>query len=97
MNEKELNYKETLKILKQENCILLDVRSKQEYEEGHLPGSKCISVYDLKKQVEKEIPNKQATIIVYCSSGGRSKQAQEMLEKLGYKKVYDLKGGLDNI
>ena len=43
------------------------------------------------------MPDKNRTILVYCESGNRSKEAQSILEQLGYKEVYNLKGGLDNI
>ena len=43
------------------------------------------------------LPNKEQTIITYCSSGSRSKEAQEMLETMGYEDVYNLKGGLEEI
>jgi len=96
-NIKELNYKAVKKILKQENGVLIDVRSNQEYEEWHLPGAICISLYDITTVIQQIIPDKKAAIIVYCSSGIRSKQAQEKLEQLGYKNVYNLKDGIDSL
>ncbi len=97
INTKEINYKALQTMLKQKDVVLIDVRSKQEYEEGHLIGAICISLYEIKKEISKIVPNKQTSIIVYCSSGTRSKQAQELLEQLGYENVYNLKGGLNNI
>ena len=98
MDNKEINYCE-VKRMKAQNpdVILLDVRSKQEYEEGHLSGSVSLCLYDICKQANQILPDKQQTIIVYCSSGNRSKEAQETLETMGYENVYNLKGGLDNI
>lgn len=98
MSNKEITY-ETAKqmIRKNPNIILLDVRSKQEYEEGHLPCSVLLCLYDLNKQACNLIPNKNQTIITYCASGYRSKKAQEILETMGYENVYNLKGGLDAI
>lgn len=98
MCNKEVNYCQAKKILeKNPNAILLDVRSKQEYEEGHLSGSIPLCLYDIEKQANKILPNKAQTIIAYCSSGNRSREAQEMLEMMGYENVYNLKGGLDDI
>ena len=97
MKEKEVDYKTAQKIVKQENGILLDVRSHQEYEEGHLEGSKNLCLYDLDKKILSTIPNKQENIIVYCATGARSKEAQELLFQLGYPNVYNLQGGLSNI
>lgn len=97
INNKDISYKTAMKTLQQENGVLVDVRSKQEYEEGHLPTAINISVYDLNEKIQKQIMNKQMTIVLYCTSGTRSKQAQIILEKLGYENVYNLKGGLDSI
>ncbi len=96
INEKEINYKKIQEMLKKEN-VLIDVRSHQEYEEGHLIGAILIPLYTLETEILKKVPNKQTTIIVYCASGIRSKQAQEILESLGYENVYSLKGGLNSI
>lgn len=97
INNKEIRYKVAMKLLKQENGVLVDVRSKQEYEEEHLPGAINISLYDLEKEIYKKIPNIQTTIVLYCTSGTRSKKGQILLEKLQYENVYNLKGGLDGI
>ncbi len=94
----EINYKTAKQmILKSPDIILLDVRSKQEYKEGNLSGSINLCLYDLNKQAQDVLKDKNKTIIVYCSSGNRSKEAQQLLEKMGYENVYNLKGGLDNI
>ena len=98
MTNKEINYKATEKMITENPATaLVDVRSKQEYEEGHLKGSISLSLYDIKKQAQHVLPDKKQIIIVYCSSGSRSKEAQDILETMGYEKVYNLKGGLDSI
>lgn len=98
MNNKDISYEQLQKMLLSKNCILIDVRSHQEYAEEHLPGAVLISVYEnFTKNVAKMVPNKKQTIIVYCSSGSRSKQAQQELETAGYENVYNLSGGLDSI
>lgn len=94
----EIDYENAKVIIKNdEEAILLDVRSPQEYKEGHLEGSINIPIYDLTKMSENIIKNKKNTIIVYCQSGNRSKKAIEELTKKGYENLYDIKGGLDNI
>lgn len=98
MSSGEIDYKTVKQMINEDpETILLDVRSKQEYDEGHLPYSTFLSLYDIEKQAQKVLPNKSQTIIVYCSSGSRSKNAQEILENMGYSNVYNLKGGLDSI
>ena len=97
LENKEISYQKLQEIMrKNENAILLDVRSKQEFKEGHLEGSINIPLYEIDKQLDK-IPDKQCTIVIYCASGHRSKQAKEKLENLGYENVYHLKNGLDGM
>ena len=78
-------------------AILLDVRTKQEFMEGHLNGAIVIPYYEISKKIENIIPSKEQEIIVYCKNGGRGITAVETLNKLGYKNVYNLKGGLEEL
>lgn len=78
-------------------AILIDVRSKQEYDEYHLDGAICIPTYELANEITKIIDNKEQTIIIYCQSGGRSRKAISLLRKMGYQSLYEMKGGLDNL
>lgn len=93
----EISYKNLIQNMKNKNIILIDVRSGQEYEEGHLEGAINIPVYNLEEKIEKMVTDKEVLIVVYCSSGYRSKKAKEILEKLNYTNVYNLKDGLNNI
>lgn len=79
-----------------EGAILLDVRSPQEYAEGHLNNSILIPEYELRVKAINMLPKKEQTIIVYCSSGIRSKKAQKILQQIGYSNVYNLYGGLES-
>lgn len=98
INATEIDYKTLQDTIKNDsNTILLDVRSVQEFNEGHLLGALNLPLSDLKNKVSLLIPNHGQTIIVYCKMGGRSKKASAMLNKMGYTKVYQLKGGLDSI
>ena len=87
---------EELKQLQKEDGIIIDVRSPQEYKEGHIDGAILIPEYEIKKGIENRIPDKNKNIVVYCSSGGRSKKVQKLLKKLGYHHVYNLYNGLTN-
>lgn len=82
------------KEIKADSVQLLDVRTPQEYAEGHIDGALNINVQsdDFQRVVEKEL-TKDSTILVYCRSGRRSMDAAEILNKLGYK-VVNLKGGI---
>ena len=93
--EKEYNNEinlEKLGMLKNNNpsLILIDVRSPQEYAEGHMPGSICVPSYDIHKMANKILPDKQAVIAIYCENGIRSRKAVNMLKSMGYKNVYNL-------
>ena len=96
--DNQITYMEAREIM-QENplAILLDVRSKQEYDEYHLEGAICIPTYELANEITKIVENKKQTIIVYCQSGGRSRKAMNLLKKMGYTSLYEIQGGLDNL
>ena len=77
--------------------VLIDVRTKEEYDEGHLDGAINIPVDSVGEEVpmNKSINPIDTPVIVYCKSGKRSAQAYETLKKAGYKKIYDL-GAMNN-
>lgn len=77
-----------------ENVILLDVRTQEEYDAGHIPGAVCLPNEDITE--DSSLPyDKEAEILVYCRSGRRSAQAAEKLAKMGYENVADFGGILD--
>ena len=82
------------KEIKADSVQLLDVRTPQEYAEGHIDGALNINVQsdDFRRMSEKKL-SKDTTILVYCRSGRRSMDAAKILTKLGYK-VVNLKGGI---
>lgn len=80
-------------ITNDEDYIILDVRTQDEYNEGHLDKALLIPVDDLEKVVDK-LP-KEKPIIVYCRSGVRSRKAAEILVENGFSEVYDMGGILD--
>lgn len=91
----DISVEEMKKIIQNNKVILLDVRSIQEFNEGHLNGAINIPLYDLNSStIEKIIKNKQDFIITYCSAGIRSKKAVKILKNMGYKNVYNLKEGV---
>ena len=81
--------------LMNEGAILIDVRTAQEYAEGHLDKSINLTVDPIGVNIENLIKDKNTKIIVYCRSGNRSATALETLTNLGYKNVYDL-GAMSN-
>lgn len=89
--------KEQLAKMIEKGAILVDVRSPQEFEEGHLENSISLPEYEINQNAKDMLPDQSQVIIVYCSTGHRSQKAQKELEKLGYQKVYNLCKGLENI
>ena len=73
------------------NAVLLDVRSPQEYREGHIPGSQNVPLQQLDK-VEEVTENKDTVLYVYCRSGARSRQAVSLLKHMGYTNVHNIGG-----
>ena len=95
MESYEINMDE-LKIKQNEGAIIVDVRSLQEYNEGHLASAINIPYYEIKKKANSILKDKGQEIVVYCQEGVRSKQAYKVLKKLQYDKVYSLYRGLEN-
>ncbi len=77
-------------------AVLIDVRSPQEFQEGHLKNAILLPEYEIKENVSEILPDKSQTIIVYCSTGHRGIKAQRLLQKMGYQQVYNLYNGLEN-
>ena len=77
------------------NVILIDVRTPEEFEAGHLENAKNINWYDTDFSTQFDEISKEETVYVYCKMGGRSAKAQHVLDSLGYKNVVNLEGGYD--
>ena len=75
--------------------IILDAREQDEYDEGHIPRAVLIPYGEIADRAEKELPDKDQLILVYCRSGRRSKIAAEELVKLGYTNVKEFGGIID--
>lgn len=77
-----------------DGALLLDVRTVEEFSEGHLEGAKNIPVGELEKRLA-EVGDKNRPVVVYCRSGRRSESAKKILLSAGWKRVENL-GGKDN-
>ena len=78
-----------------EECIILDTREQDEFDEGHIPGAILIPYTEIENKAEEMLPDKDARILVYCRSGRRSKIASESLVELGYSNVKEFGGIID--
>lgn len=82
------------RLLKKKNIVLLDVRTVEEFKEGHIPDATLIDVQkipEFKKYVSGLDKNK--TYLIYCRSGKRSNTAKVFMQEIGFKKLVDLEGG----
>ena len=79
----------------EEGYIILDVRTQEEYGEGHIPGAIVISHEEIAEKAEEMLTDKDQLILVYCRSGRRSKIAAEALVELGYTNIKEFGGILD--
>ena len=75
--------------------IIIDARTTEEFTEGHIADAILIPEYEIADRAEKELPDKDALILVYCRSGRRSKIASEELVNLGYTNVKEFGGIID--
>ncbi len=89
----EVNVKDALVFIN-EGAVVLDVRTKEEYKEGHIDGSKNIDIHDVtfKEQIEKF--DKSKKYIVCCASGARSARAIQMMIDTGFIDTHNLLGGM---
>lgn len=78
-----------------EEYILLDVREKDEYDSGHIPGALLIPYDKIEEEAQELLPDKSAQILVYCRSGRRSKIASATLSGLGYTNIKEF-GGIND-
>ena len=92
----QITAKEAKEIMDTEaDYFLIDARTEEEFSSGHIKGAILIPEYEIAARAEKELPDKNALILVYCRSGRRSKIASEELVKLGYTNVKEFGGIID--
>lgn len=73
------------------DAVLLDVRTVQEYRQGHIPGSKNVPLQSISK-ITSTVPGQDTPLYVYCYSGSRSRQAVSALKRMGYTNVKNIGG-----
>ena len=95
ISEEDIDLQE-LKQKQAQGAIIIDVRNNREFAEGHIRGSINIPEYEINRKFQMFVPNKNEVIVLYCTSGKRSKSALKKIKKMGYIKVYNLYGGMEN-
>jgi sulfur-carrier protein adenylyltransferase/sulfurtransferase len=76
-----------------DGAVFLDVRERDEWDEGHIPGALHVPRGYLESRIEGLVPDRAASIVVYCAAGNRSAFATKSLNELGYEHVVNLQGG----
>ncbi len=92
----QISMEEAAKLMEsEEDYIILDVRTIEEYESGHIPGAVCVPNETIGEEAVEELPDKEQMILIYCRSGNRSKQAASKLVEQGYTNIYEFGGIID--
>ena len=92
----QITAKEAKNIMDNEtDYIILDVRTEEEFDEGHIDGAILIPDYEITEKAEDILTNKDQLILVYCRSGRRSKLAADSLVTLGYTNIKEFGGIID--
>jgi rhodanese-related sulfurtransferase len=84
---------EEYRALLNQDHVLIDVREDNEWQAGHASGAMHLSRGILERDIETAIPDKNATLVLYCGGGYRSALAADQLQKMGYSNVISLDGG----
>ena len=91
----KISAEETHEMMASQEVVVVDVRTREEYESGHIENAVLVPNESIGSETPEALPDKEATLLVYCRSGRRSKDAAEKLLKLGYQSVYDFGGVID--
>src|SRR5580765_7426237 len=92
---KEEDFRETKKRLDAgEKIVLVDTREDSEWARGHIPGAIHLGKGIIERDIEKTVPNKDATVVLYCGGGYRSALAADNLQKMGYRNIISMDGGV---
>jgi molybdopterin/thiamine biosynthesis adenylyltransferase len=89
----EVDASRARELIDEESPAIVDVREREEWDEGHIPGAVHVPRGHLESRIEHAEPDKSRPVVVYCASGNRSAFATKTLEELGYERVMSLAGG----
>ena len=93
-NVTEISPEDAAAKLQNHEAVIVDVREKDEWDEEHIPHAIHLSRGTIELDIEEKVPDSNAVIICHCGGGGRSALAAESLQKMGYKNVRSMAGGL---
>ena len=93
--EHQISTEEAYEMMSAQEVVVVDVRTREEYDGGHIENAVLVPNESIGSEMPEALPYKEATLLIYCRSGRRSKQAAEKLLELGYQNVYDFGGVID--
>ena len=91
----KISAEEAYEMMASQEVVVVDVRTREEYDGGHIENAVLVPNESIGSEMPEALPDKEATLLVYCRSGRRSKDAAQKLLALGYQNVYDFGGVID--
>ena len=91
----KISAEEAYEMMASQEVVVVDVRTREEYDSGHIENAVLVPNESIGSEMPEALPDKEATLLIYCRSGRRSKDAAEKLLSLGYQNVYDFGGVID--
>ena len=91
----KLSAEEAYEMMVSQEVVVVDVRTREEYDGGHIENAVLMPNESIGSEMPEALPDEEATLLIYCRSGRRSKEASEKLLKLGYKSIYEFGGIID--
>ena len=91
----KISAEEAYEMMASQEVVVVDVRTQEEYDGGHIENAVLVPNESIGSEMPETLPDKEATLLIYCRSGRRSKDAAQKLLKLGYQSVYDFGGVID--
>lgn len=91
----KISAEEAYEMMASQEVVVVDVRTREEYDGGHIENAVLVPNESIGSEMPEALPDKEATLLIYCRSGRRSKDAAQKLLALGYQSVYDFGGVID--
>ena len=91
----KISAEEAYEMMASQEVVVVDVRTREEYDGGHIENAVLVPNESIDSEMPEALPDKEATLLIYCRSGRRSKDAAQKLLALGYQSVYDFGGVID--
>lgn len=91
---RHISHEEAARIMNSgQDCLVVDVRTQEEYEKKHIPGAVLVPIEDIREKKLEALPDKNRTLLLYCWTGRRAEDSAKLLSEYGYRNVLEF-GGL---